>query len=196
MLVQLDTDMNPIKIIPFSAENPLRIGGSSPDLKIKLEDHLGYFFTIPHPTMKDQVISVFITRNFNEQWDNRGLLVSDHSTINVISHSTTKTRSDNNKSVLSQHSLSIGNTEPDYDDLENVLGHHKLGGYSTLEVAKVLPEQTLSKIKESNFQFWCQIAFPNSDDDDISGDWPVCDCLFSVYYQPVNGKLAAIWERI
>jgi len=193
----MQTYLKPVQIVPLSSDALLRIGGLSPDLGEAIEPHLGYFFTAPHPTLADHGVSVFISRSFDHQWDNRGSLVTRPPILRIVAHSFMGARTDDmNASVLTGHSLALGTPEPDYADCEQVWCHHKVGGISALEVAEVLPDETVSKIRTAAWQFWCQIAFPDANDDNIDGDWPVCDCLFALYYQPRDDSFAAVWERI
>jgi len=189
--------MRPIKITPLSDNNINRLGGSSPDISDEIEHHLGYFFTVPHPVTENQWVSVFMSRKYDDDFDNRGQLITGLPAIKIVTHTKRSIRSDGfNQSELSAHGLNICEPEEDSNDPDKVLCHHKILGISTLEALHVLTDDTISLIKKGNCYFYCQIAFPDSGDDEVDGNWPVCDCLFALYYQAESKHFSAIWQRM
>jgi hypothetical protein len=189
--------MKPLQIVPFASDARSRIGGPSPDLGEALEPNLGYFFTVPHPVVADHCASVFISRNFDDQWDNRGFLLQGPPACRVVAHPVASGRTDGiNASVLTAHGLALGAPEPDYPNDEQVWCHHKIGGLSALEVCECLCDETMDQIRSDGWEFWCQIAFPDADDDTVGGSWPVCDCLTAIYYRASDHALSAVWERL
>ena len=186
--------MTPLTIVPNNTDSEFGIGGNAPVIGVELSPELAYFFSIPNPYVEGELISVFTTIDFDKFWENRGRIISNCEAAAVFSHKKIGKRADNiNASILSRHSLREEQKEEDFNCEDQCWSHHKLGGFSYLEVSGKIDSESMLHIKNKKLQFVAQISFPDHDDDSVSGSWPVGDGTISVYADPENKNYSVVW---
>ena len=186
--------MIPLTIVPENSDCAFSVGGTAPVIGADLNPELAYFFSIPNPYAEGELISVFTTTDFDRFWEGRGRLMYSCETVVVFAHKKNGERADDlNASVLSRHSLRLEQEEDDYNCEDQCWSHHKLGGFSYLEVSGKLDQKAIQHIRINNLQFIAQVSFPDHDDDSVSGNWPVGDSTISVYSDPRQKKFAVVW---
>lgn len=119
--------------------------------------------------------------------------------LRILSHPQQGCRVDGmNSSTLPPHSLITLPEESDGTTEFDIWTHHKFGGNPTLEAIGTLDDSTRSDLAKGDFQFVCQLAFPDVNDAGVDANWPVCDCLFQLYRGNQTGRTryAAVWDKL
>ena len=179
-------NMTALKITDTPAGSVGRLGGPAPILEEALPERLKHFFSLDY---EGDILSVFFTDDFDDDFDNRGCLVpGDTDFLRIVIHQSKKHRDDQVNASSLPFAWLVGRSESDSFSPELNWTHHKVGGYSTLEVLGAVPV-------DHDKTFVAQIAFPDADDLDVDADWPVCDCLFAVYTNEDKEYFAA-WNTI
>lgn len=153
-----------------------------------------FFATLPLNQTLD--VSLFLHFDFDAMWDARGVVQTEQTLIEVVTHERAETRNRSEwRSELPAMSLEIGpQVRDEARDGGGPLPHHKLGGCPRLVWEREETVSELSTLAAGGGKLFAQFAFPSSSDAIVDGDWPFGDGLFHAFMGPGGSKWWFLWD--